>query len=95
MKFLFISLKMLTRSHSLKNARKAAAALLAHTKLFIEQKNPLLNLPEIDIESLLVGIQSSTALTYLEVFEFVKIAASYQSDPQKSLLSIAEEAEKV
>ena len=86
---------MLARSHSLRNARKAAVALLTHTKLFIDQKSPLLNLPEIDLESLLVGIQSSTALTYLEIFEFMKIAASYQSDPQKALLSIADEAEKV
>ena len=82
---------LFTRSHALQNARKSSRGLLKLAQEHVKNQSPLLNLPDINIESLIISLNSSSSLKYREIFEFVKIAASYQSDPYKSLIDIATE----
>lgn len=84
---------LLTRSYGLDNARKISKQVFNRAKSYVKSYKPLLDLPELSIEALLVSLRSSTRLTTSEIFEFLKIAASYQSDPYKALIQIAEEAD--
>lgn len=86
---------LLTRTHSLDNARKSSLALLSLARAYVKERKPLLNLPDINIESLIFNLKASMMLKYQEIFEFLKICASYQSDPYKSLVQIAEEVAEV
>lgn len=85
---------MLIRSHSLDNARKCAKSIKLLTKRFLKEQHTLFNLPDINLDTLIISLQSSTKLKNDEIFEFVKIAASYQSEPFKALGQIADEIEK-
>lgn len=84
---------MLTRSHSLTNARRVGRSILAFAKS--PEPKSLLNLPDVSMENLLIGLASSTGLRQAEIFEFIKIGASQQSNPPKVLIEIAEEVEKM
>lgn len=85
---------LLTRSHGLENARKSAKQLANLAKAWVKARKPLLNLPDINIESLLISLQAAVGLKYKEIFEFIKIASSYQSDPYKALTSMTSEIEE-
>ena len=85
---------LITRSYGLEEARKRAKQLNLLAKGWIKANKPLINLPDINVEALLISLQASTNLRPHEIFEFLKIAASYQSDPRKSLLTMAQEIEE-
>ena len=85
---------LITRSYGLDEARKRAKQLNTLSKGWIKASKPLINLPDINVEALLISLQASTNLRPAEIFEFLKIASSYQSDPRKSLLSMAQEIEE-
>ena len=53
----------------------------------------LTNLPDVSIEDLIVGLTASTGLRQKEILEFIKIAASQQSNPTKALIDIVKEVE--
>lgn len=82
---------MLAKGYSLTNARRVSKALEQQSIHFIKNFKPLTNLPDVSIEDLLIALSTSNGLKPSEVFEFMKIAASQQSDPPKSLLSIAKD----
>lgn len=84
---------MLTRSHSLTNARRVAKAMLNYSKT--PESKQLLQLPVVSVEDLIIGLTASTGLRQAEIFEFIKILASQSSNPPKVLEEIAEEVFKV
>jgi hypothetical protein len=81
---------MLTKSCSLHNARKLAKIVYEKSKYITD---PAINIPEITAEDLLIGIASASGagLDSAEILEFIKVAASKQSDPVKALRGIAED----
>ena len=86
--------QMLTESYSLPNARKITKILVGKAKNYMDAA---INVPEITTEDLLIGIASSTGtgLDSAELFEFMKVAASKQSDPAAALNGIAEDLHKL
>lgn len=85
--------QMLTKSCSLPNARKIAAILYNRAAQSNRVREPALNIPHVTTEDLLIGIASAAGkgLVSNEIFEFMKAAASKQSDPVKALVGIAED----
>lgn len=84
---------MLTRSHSLVNARRVARSILKHTQN--GNRKSLINLPDVSIEDLLIGLSSAQNLRQIEVFEFIKIASSQQSNPIRALTRISEDIHEI
>jgi hypothetical protein len=81
--------QLLAKSHSLTNARRVSGLLYKQAKQYVDNVKPLTNLPDVSIEDLVIALSTSTSLKAVELFEFVKVAASQQSDPPKSLVDIA------
>ena len=81
--------QLLAKSHSLTNARRVSALLYKQAKQYVASVKPLTNLPDVSIEDLVIALSTSTSLKAVEVFEFIKVAASQQSDPPKSLIDMA------
>jgi hypothetical protein len=79
----------LTRMHSLPNGRRVARAIYNH--VHGETTIHLVNLPDVSIEDLMVGLRSSQGLRQAELLEFLKVAASQQSNPPKTLKDMAKE----
>jgi ankyrin repeat protein len=75
------------------NARKIGRILLAKAKHSQRMREPALDVPELTIEDVVIGLISSggKGLNSSELFEFMRAAASKQSDPIASLVLIAEE----
>ena len=80
---------MLTKTHAIHNAQRVARAIKTHVNR--PQGIKLVNLPDVSIEDLMVGLASVQGLRQSEVLEFVKIAASQQCNPPKALKDIAQE----
>jgi len=78
---------LLTRSHSLPNARRVSRAILNHIQG--PTARPLVNVPDVSLEDLVVGLAASTGLRQAEVLEFMRITASKQCNPVKALKDIA------
>eukprot|EP01041_Mallomonas_annulata_P007584 gene7584-15544_t len=81
--------QMLTKSYSLKILRRIAAAVVEQSKEYTILEKPFTNIPEICFEDLLIALSSSSTLKANEVLEYLKVAASQQSDPHYSLLDMA------
>lgn len=81
------------KCNSLMNARKIGRILLAKAKHSHRMREPALDVPELTIEDVVIGLISSggKGLNSSELFEFMRAAASKQSDPIASLVLIAEE----
>ena len=79
----------LSRTHSLPNGRRVARAIYN----YVNRDTPvhLVNLPDVSIEDLMIGLKSSQGLRQAEILEFLKIAASQQSNPPKTLKDMAQE----
>jgi ankyrin repeat protein len=86
---------VLVRSHSLYNARRTARQIREHCCTYRDERRPLLNLPLVSMENMMVALQASTRLKGTEIFEFIRIAASHQSDPHKSIADIAIDCENM
>ena len=76
---------MLTKSHSLPNARRVSKAVLRHVQ---NTTYTLLNLPNLSLDELLNALNASTGLKKNELLEFLKIGASLCSDPPKAVVCI-------
>ena len=81
--------QLLAKSHSLTNARRVSAFLHKEAMHYVANVKPLTNLPDVSIEDLVIVLSTSTSVKATEIFEFIKVAASQQSDPPKSLVDIA------
>jgi hypothetical protein len=81
--------QLLAKGHSLTNARRVAGLLLKQSSLYVKNLKPLTNLPDVSIEDLVIALSTSNGLKATEVFEFMKVAASQQSDPPKALTDMA------
>ena len=84
---------VLTKSHSLPTARRISKAVLRHAQSNVQ--HALINAPNLSIDELLNALNASVALKRNEIFEFIKIGASLQSDPPKAVSEIAEEMEAI
>lgn len=84
---------MLTKSHSLTNARRVSRSLLKYVHS-PDSKN-LINLPDVSLDDLLISLSSSINLRQMEVLEFIKIAASQQSNPLTALVKLAEDIDSL
>ena len=84
---------VLTKSHSLPTARRISKAVLRHAQSNVQ--HALLNTPDLSIDELLNALNASVALKRNEIFEFIKIGASLQSDPPRAVSEIAEEMEAI
>lgn len=84
---------MLTRSNGLVNARRLGRSILSYSKR--PESKMLLNLPDVSIEDLLIGLNSSVGLRQAEIFEFIRITASHQSNPLKAVDDIAIEIDRL
>lgn len=62
--------------------------LFKQAKQYVDSVKPLTNLPDVSIEDLVIALSTSTSLKAVELFECIKVAASQQSDPPKSLVDI-------
>lgn len=78
---------MLTRSYSLDNARRVAKSIFNYINS--DQMGPMINLPDVSVEDLMVGLSSCAGLRQSETLEFIKIAACQQCNPPKALRDIA------
>ena len=81
---------MLTKSHSLVNARRVTRNILKH--VLDPTPKGLLNLPDVSIEDLVIGLTSSIGLRQGEIFQFIKIASAQQSNPIQAMIDICEDA---
>lgn len=81
--------QLLAKGHSLTNARRVATLLLKQSSLYVKNLKPLTNLPDVGIEDLVIALTTANGLKATEVFEFMKVAASQQSDPPKALTDMA------
>jgi hypothetical protein len=81
--------QLLAKGHSLTNARRVATLLLKQSLLYVKNLKPLTNLPDVGIEDLVIALTTANGLKATEVFEFMKVAASQQSDPPKALTDMA------
>lgn len=79
----------LTRMHSLPNGIRVARAIYNHCHG--DKVIHLINLPDVSVEDLMVGLRSSTGLRQAELLEFLKVAASQQSNPPKTLKDMTKE----
>ena len=84
---------VLTRTHGLMNARRTARQIRENAVLTRDTKKPLVNLPNVSMENMMVALQAAMRLKGPEIFEFIRIAASHQSDPHKSIVEIAKDTE--
>jgi hypothetical protein len=84
---------MLTKSHSLTNARRVSRSLLKYVHS-PDSKN-LINLPDVSLDDLLISLSSSINLRQMEVLEFLKITASQQSNPLTALVNLAEDIDSL
>ena len=82
----------LTKSHSLPNARRISKAVLRYAQ---SKGHNLIDPPNLSIDELLNALNASTGLKRNEIFEFIRIGASLQSDPVAAIVSIAEELETI
>jgi hypothetical protein len=83
--------QLLAKSHSLTNARRVSGLLARQTESYLKNKKPLTNLPDVSMEDLIIALSTSTGLKAVEIFEFMKVAASQQSDPPKALGGMAQQ----
>ena len=74
---------MLTKSHSLPNARRVSKAVMRHVQ---HTTYTLLNLPALSLDELLNALNASMGLKKNELLEFLKIGASLCSDPPKAVV---------
>lgn len=81
--------QLLAKSHSLTNARRVSGLLAKKSELYLKNKKPLTNLPDVSMEDLIIALSTSNGLKAVEIFEFMKVAASQQSDPPKALGGMA------
>lgn len=80
---------MLTKSHSLENARRVARAMLKHC---MKSENAvLMTASVVVVEELLIALGTAVGLRQAEVYEFVKVAACQQSNPRGALVAMCEE----
>jgi hypothetical protein len=84
---------MLTKSHGLISARRVAKSLLRHVNN-INQAG-FLNLPDLTIDEILNALNSSVGLKRNEIFEFIKVGASLQSNPFSALTLITTDLEQI
>lgn len=82
---------MIARSNSLTNARRITHKLQEEAIYYTKRFKPLTNLPDVSIEDLIIALSTTNELKTTEIFEFMKVASSQQSDPPKSLVGIATE----
>ncbi len=80
---------MLTRAHALHNARRVARSILNFVMRPVGVK--LVNLPDVSIEDLMVGLAGAQGLRQAEILELMKVAASQQCNPPKALRDMAKE----
>ena len=84
---------LLVRTHALFNARRTARQIRENAVIYRDKQKPLLNLPDVSMENLLIGLQAAQRLTGPEIFEFIRIAAAHQSDPHKAIVDICVDTE--
>lgn len=82
---------MLTKSLSLTEARRFSKALAALGSSFVEDCKPLIGLPDVALDDILIAISSAVGLRQHEVFEFIKIVATQQSSPPKALSDMCDD----
>ena len=85
---------MLTRSYSLENARRVAKAVAKHVNTAASSSDgvggiQMVNLPDVDLDDLMVGLQTASGLRQGEVLEILKVAACQQCNPPRALRDIA------
>jgi len=86
---------ILARTHGLMNARRTARQIRENAVIYRDRKKPLLNLPNVSMENMMVALQAASRLKGPEIFEFIRIAASHQSDPHKAIVEIATDTENM
>lgn len=60
-----------------------------------EHKTVKMNLPDVNIEDIIIGLSASTGLRQREIFDFVNIVASQQSNPPRVVVEICEEVDRI
>ena len=81
--------QLLAKSHSLTNARRVSGLLANQTQAYLNSMKPLSELADVSMEDLIIALSTSNGLKAVEIFEFMKVAASQQSDPPKALSGMA------
>jgi hypothetical protein len=85
---------MLVRSHPLPKAKRFVRSILKHATAFYPEK-PILKLRAQSIEDIMIELNGRMGLKKEQVFEYIKVGASCQSNPQTSVLDIAQEIDRL
>jgi hypothetical protein len=84
---------LLTRSYGLIDARRLSRSILSHAKTNAGKK--LMNVLDVSVEDLLIGLKSSTGLRQNELLDFIRITASQQSNPPQVVEEIAADVDRL
>jgi hypothetical protein len=84
---------LLTRSYGLTDARRLSRSIHNHAKSNGGKK--LLNVLDVGIEDLMIGLKASTGLRQNELLDFIRITASQQSNPPQVVEEIAAEVDRL
>lgn len=82
----------LTKSHSLVNARRVTRSILKYVRS--NETHQLVNMADVSVDDLIIGLQAATGLRQGEILGFIKIAAASQSNPPRALSDMAEELDQ-
>ena len=86
--------QLLAKCHSLTNARRVSGLLARQSDAYLKNMRPLCDLPDVSMEDLIIALSTSNGLKAVEIFEFMKVAASQQSDPPKALGGMAKQIDE-
>lgn len=85
---------MLVKSYTLANVKRFVRSIVRHTDLNYPEK-PLVMLSDSSIEQIMISLGGEYGLKKQKVFEYIKVSATQQSNPPKSLVDIVEEIERI
>lgn len=75
------------RSHPLQKAKRLVRSLLKHTDKYYPG-NLVLKANKTEVENIMISLGGQMGLSKQQIFEYVKIAASQQSNPSQSVIDI-------
>lgn len=80
----------LVKSHPLAKAKRFVGSLTKHAITFYPSK-PMVKIKKIGVEDIMISLGGQLGLKKQQIFEYIKVAASQQSNPPQSVLDIVAE----
>lgn len=77
----------LVKSHPLPKVKRFVGSLTKHAQTFYPAK-PMIKIKQIGMEDIMISLGGKLGLTKQQLFEYIKVTASQQSNPPQSVLDI-------